>query len=130
MMEQTFKKFVSGMIQVPFWPIGQVALVAYCGLWLLTPKVGKNKWLQTQSPKSTLNIKFTIINKLGSRSLSGKLNSSSRQGSTHSVNWSQARNSKGIVGMAKWQTMPRFGWFWPIVAGSMAKSDRIYGQMK
>ena len=28
------------------------------------------------------------INKLGSRSLSGKLNSSSAQGSTHSVTWS------------------------------------------
>ena len=42
----------------------------------------------------------------------------------------QARNSKGIVGMAKWPTMPKFDWFWPSVAGSMAKSDRIYGQMK
>ena len=42
----------------------------------------------------------------------------------------QARNSKGIVGMAKLSTMPRFDSFWPSVAGSMAKSDRIYGQMK
>ena len=25
----------------------------------------------------------------------------------------QARNSKGIVGMAKWPTMPKFGHLWP-----------------
>ena len=42
----------------------------------------------------------------------------------------QARNSKGIIGMAKWPTMPDFADLWPFVAGSMAKSDRIYGQIK
>ena len=41
-----------------------------------------------------------------------------------------ARKSKGIVGMAKWSTMPDLDDLWPSVAGSMAKSDRIYGQIK
>ena len=41
-----------------------------------------------------------------------------------------ARKSKGIVGMAKWPTMPDLADLWPSVAGSMAKSDRIYGQIK
>ena len=41
-----------------------------------------------------------------------------------------ARKSKGIVGMAKWPTMPDFADLWPFVAWSMAKSDGIYGQIK
>ena len=41
-----------------------------------------------------------------------------------------ARKSKGIVGMAKWPTMPDFADLWPFVAGSMAKCDGIYGQIE
>ena len=44
--------------------------------------------------------------------------------------YSHARKSNGIVGMAKGPTMPDLGDLWPSLTGSMAKSGRIYGQIK